>query len=222
MRWRHIRCTQLSNACLPAVNASASFNIIMEPEADLVLEGDSCAFVQMSLGPEVECPGCIPSSGMSPAKENLRRFPPIQADPNRRLSVQLDPGEYQATLEVSNPACGSTADTAAFCVEMSPPGDWATPGVANGQQFNICVNEVIDLWIDPIESICGSDITGEWFVSPMTEDTDPEGFETLLDEEWHRSWSFQSPGIYLIELEGQIGCGDLDLFASVVVTELLK
>ncbi len=218
----HSVYAQLSNACLPAVNASASFNIIMEPEADLVLAGDSCAFVQMSLGPEVECPGLhsiqwnVTSEGGEPASLST-----YSGGPQATFwTVQLDPGEYQTTLEVSNPACGSTADTAAFCVEMSPPGDWATPGVANGQQFNICVNEVIDLWIDPIESICGSDISGEWFVSPMTEDTDPEGFETLLNEEWHRSWSFQAPGIYLIELEGQIGCGDLDLFASVVVTEL--
>ena len=137
----------------------------------------------MSLGPEVKCPGLhsiqwnVTSEG-EPASLSTYSGGSSQST---FWSVQLDPGEYQATLEVSNPACGSTSDTAAFCVEMSPRGDWATP---EGQwaQFNICVNEVIDLWIDPIESICGSDIW-EWFVSTMTEDTDPEGFETLLDEE---------------------------------------
>ena len=103
--------------------------------------------LQMSLGPEVECPGLhsiqwnVTSEGGEPASLSTYSGGPQSTF----WTVQLDPGEYQTTLEVSNPACGSTADTAAFCVEMSPPGDWATPGVANGQQFKICVNEVIDL-----------------------------------------------------------------------------
>lgn len=217
----HSVYAQLSNACLPAANASASFNVIMEPEADIALSGDSCAFVQMTLGPEVVCPD-LHSLQWNVSSEGESIDPSTHAGGPQSTfwSMELAPGEYVTTLEMSNPACGSSTDTTTFCIEMSPPADWATPGVANGEQFNICVNEVVDLWIDPIESICGSDISGEWFVSPMTEDTDPDGFETLLNEEWHRTWSFPTPGIYLIELEGQIGCGDLDLFASVVVTEL--
>lgn len=217
----HSIYAQLSNACLPAVNASASFNILMEPESEIAVAGDSCSLVQMTLGPAVQCPD------LYSLQWNLtHNGEPVDATtysggPNSAFwTVQLEPGEYTTTLDVSNPACGTSMDTAAFCVEMSPPGDWATPGVSNGQQFNVCVNETVELWIDPIESVCGSDILGDWFVSPMTEDTEPEGFETLSDDLWHRSWSFNSPGIYLIELEGQTGCGELDLFASVVVTEL--
>ena len=217
----HSIYAQLSNACLPAVNASASFNILMEPEAEINLEGDSCALVQMTLGPAVECPDLYSLQWNVTSEEGTVDAPTYSGGPNSEFwTVQLEPGEYLATLDVSNPACGTSSDTTAFCIEMTPPGDWATPGASNGQQFNVCVNETVELWIDPIESVCGTDIVGDWSVSPMTETTDPNGFETLTDDPWHRSWSFTSPGIYLIELEGQVGCGELDLFASVVVTEL--
>jgi hypothetical protein len=44
---------------------------------------------------------------------------------------------------------------------------------------------------------------------------------TVLEaSDWSRRLKFDEPGLFLVELDGTLGCGDLHLFATVIVAEL--
>lgn len=217
----HTVFAQLVNACLPSVSSQASLQLALEPSADMVLQGDSCELVQLTLGSGVECPGAFDITW--DFNQNGTPFNPTTVSGGSNWdfwTASFPPGEYQAALSIGSEACGYDEDTIAFCVEMPAPIHWGNPGILNGGQINLCAGDSLTLWIDSLQSICGGQISTDWTLSALTPDTPLSGANVFTESEWSRGWHFTTPGIYLVELDGSAGCGAVNLFAEVVVTEL--
>ena len=217
----HTVFAQLVNACLPSVSSQSSLVLGLDPIADMVLQGDSCELVQLTLGNGVECPDAFNIDWNF--SQNGSSLSPTTISGGNDLpfwTAALPPGEYEASLQIGNETCGFQEDTLAFCIEMPAPTNWGNSGLSNGGQVNLCSGDSLVLWIDSLQSICGSQISTNWTLSALSSDTQLSNVNTFTETDWSRGWTFNSPGIFLIELDGTSGCGALNLFAEVVVTEL--
>ena len=217
----HTIYAELVNLCMPSVSSQAGVQVALDPLADLVLVGDSCELVQLSVGSGVECPSAFSiqwdvtqdGNSISPQTEN-------GDDDDPYWSFSLPPGEYEATLNIGTEACGYDQETIPFCIEMPAPSHWGNPGLYNGSSIHLCAGESVDLWVDSLESVCGGEISTSWTLSPLSGDSQMSAVEALDESNWSHGWLFSEPGLYLVELDGTTGCGALNLFAEVVVTEL--
>ena len=209
------------NACLPSASSLANLNLTVDPQAEVVVTGDSCEVFQLDLGEQIECPQIF-DVAWNVTQDGASVNPSTIAggDGNAFWMASLPPGTYNASVQVGSAACGYAEDNASFCIEMTPPQVWGTPGYGNGVQIDLCEGESLDLWIDPLEAFCGADISTSWTLSALSQEAQLSSVSTLEAGEWSRSWVFGAPGVYLVELNGTAGCGELNLFAEVVVTDL--
>ena len=217
----HTIYAEVVNACLPSASSLANLNLTVDPQAEVVVTGDSCEVFQLDLGDQIECPQIF-DVAWNVTQDGASVNPSTIAggDGNAFWMASLPPGTYNASVQVGSAACGYAEDNASFCIEMTPPQVWGTPGYGNGVQIDLCEGESLDLWIDPLEAFCGADISTAWTLSALSQEAQLSSVSTLEAGEWSRSWVFGAPGVYLVELNGTAGCGELNLFAEVVVTDL--
>lgn len=218
----HTVYAEVVNACLPPASGQANVQVSLAPQADFMLGADSCSVVQFSLGAGTPC-GDLFDVAWNITDSNGEGVVPatISGAPNGLYwQAQMDTGVYQATLTVQNEGCGMSMDTANFCIEMSSPSDWNAPSLSNGGEVAICVGDSVDLGIGELVSICGAELSTTWTLSDLTPASDLGSVTVLEASDWSRRLKFDEPGLFLVELDGTLGCGDLHLFATVVVAEL--
>lgn len=218
----HTVYAEVVNACLPPASGQANVQVNLAPQADFVLGADSCSVVQFSLGDATLCGNLFNVEWNITNGAGEEVAPPTISGAQNALywQTQLDTGAYQAILTVQNEGCGISTDTANFCIEMHAPSDWNAPSLSNGGEVAICVGDSVELGIEDMISICGSELSTTWTLSDLTPSSNLASVTVLEASDWSRRLKFDEPGLFLVELDGSLGCGDLHLFATVIVAEL--
>ncbi|MGB1055632.1 MAG: gliding motility-associated C-terminal domain-containing protein [Flavobacteriales bacterium] len=216
----HSILVDIENECSPPASLLQEVVVNEEPVADFALAADSCAVVQFTLGEDVFCPDLFDVLwSISEIEGSVEPETLAGSASSNFWTTSLLPGEYAASLQVGSEACGYDMDTVSFCVEMPPPLTWGT-GLLNGGQFNICQGETLEIWADSLSSVCGEAIQTQWTLSALNGQTDLSSVIWIEEYPWSHAWTFPSPGTFLVQLDGSGGCGELNLYAQIVVTNL--
>lgn len=210
------------NICssIPSAN-NAEVEVQVEPVADVVVVGDSCAQVTLQVGPDSFCPEFLDFVWEVSDSNGPVNWVTLGGGATQPYWVALaDSGHYQVVQHASNAGCGTDSDTATFCIEMPTPTHWSVGDMVNGAAFTRCIGDSVLLGIDSLIPVCQDSLDIFWSVMALDDQGDAASVGMSTDSDFHRWFTFDSLGHFLIQIGGGAGCSDFVLSASVLVTEV--